>query len=86
MVRETFKCLVAPEQAAKPDGTLGDIEWKMYPLNPATPGLGKEVDRLLTENELVIREWAPVHLRNMLKRWFWPETPRARRAISLRRT
>jgi hypothetical protein len=73
LVREAFKCLVAPTQAAKANGELGDIEWEMFPLNPATPGLGKEVDRALAENELVIRDWAPIHLGNMLKRWFWKD-------------
>jgi len=52
---------------------MGDVEWEMFPLNPATPGLGKEIDRVVTENELVIREWAPIHLGNMLKRWFWKD-------------
>ncbi|MGA8277627.1 MAG: hypothetical protein WB784_05465 [Rhodanobacteraceae bacterium] len=73
LVRETFKCLIAPSQAAKPDGTLGEIDWEMYLLNPATQGLGREIDRVLAENELVIREWAPIHLHNLLKRWFWKQ-------------
>lgn len=73
LVREAFKCLVAPSQGVKPSGDLGDVEWEMFPLNPATPGLGKEIERVLAENELVIREWAPIHLGNMLKRWFWKD-------------
>ena len=73
LVREAFKCLIAPTQAAKQNGELGDIEWEMFPLNPATPVLGKEVDRALAENELVIRDWAPIHLGNVLKRWFWKD-------------
>lgn len=73
LVREAFKCLIAPSQAPKPNGEMGDIEWEMFPLNPATPGLGKEIDRVVAENELVIREWAPIHLGNMLKRWFWKD-------------
>jgi hypothetical protein len=43
----------------------------MFTVNPSTPGLGKEVDRVLQENELVIRQWAPIHLNGVLKRWFW---------------
>lgn len=73
LVREAFKCLIAPSQSVKSDGTLGEIEWQMFPLNPATQGLGKEMDLVLAENELVIREWAPIHLANLLKRWFWKD-------------
>jgi predicted AAA+ superfamily ATPase len=73
LVRDTFKWLVAPTQGLKRDGEPGDIEWEPYALNAATPGLGREVDRVLTENELVIREWAPIHLHDVLKRWFWKD-------------
>lgn len=71
LVRETYKWLVVPSQATKKDGGLADIEWDGFSLNPAKPGLGKEIESVLTENELVIREWAPVHLHNLLKAWFW---------------
>ncbi len=73
LVRETFKCLVSPMQSIGKGGAPGDIEWEMYPLNPASRGLGPEVDRVLRENELVIAEWAPVHLANLLHRWFWKD-------------
>jgi hypothetical protein len=73
LVREAYKWLVAPSQAPKRDGGLGDIEWEPFGLNAAALGLGKELDRVLSENELVIREWAPVHLHNLLKTWFWKD-------------
>ena len=69
-VREAFKWLVAPNQTIK-SGDVGETEWEAYALNPATQGLGKDIDRLLKENELVIYEWAPVHLHNLLAKWFW---------------
>lgn len=73
LVRDTYKWLVVPGQAPKRDGGVGEIEWEAFPLNAATPGLGKEIDRVLVENELVIHEWAPVHLHNLLKTWFWKD-------------
>ncbi|WP_395791053.1 ATP-binding protein [Aquimonas sp.] len=73
LVRDTFKWLVAPSQSTKRDGSLGDVEWEAFALNPAAPGIGREVDRALVENELVINEWAPVHLHNLLKAWFWKD-------------
>lgn len=71
IVRETYKWLVTPNQVIDRHGKPGDIEWESFPLNPATPGLGKEIERVLRENELVITEWAPVHLNNLLAKWFW---------------
>jgi hypothetical protein len=76
LTRDTFKWLVAPSQGFKRDGSPGDIDWEPYALNPATPGLGKEIDRVCKENELVIDQWAPVHLHSLLKRWFWKDGTR----------
>ncbi len=76
VVREAYKYLVAPLQAVDRHGTPGAVEWEAHTLNPANPGLGREIDRVVTENELVISEWAPIHLANLLKRWFWrPDDP-----------
>jgi uncharacterized protein len=74
LVRETFKWLVVPSQGAKRDGTLAEVEWEAFVLNPASMGLGKEIDRVLAENELVISAWAPTHLHNLLKAWFWKDS------------
>jgi predicted AAA+ superfamily ATPase len=71
LVREAFKWLLAPSQTAKPNGSIGEVEWDALSLNPASQGLGKEIDRVCVENELVIHQWAPLHLHNLLKRWFW---------------
>ena len=73
LVRETFRCLIAPSQTTKPNGELSEIEWEMFSLNPAAKGLTHEIERVASENELVIREWAPIHLHNILKRWYWKD-------------
>ncbi len=72
-VRETFRWLISPGQSVVKGGGISEIEWEAFPLNPAAPGLGKEVSRAARENELVIDEWAPTHLNNLLKTWFWKE-------------
>lgn len=74
LVRDTFKWLVAPSQAVnRKDSTVGEIEWEAQALNPAVPYLGKDIDRVLAENEWVIQEWAPVNLHYLLKSWFWKD-------------
>lgn len=73
LVREAFKWLLAPMQTINRNGEVSQIEWEAFPLNPASQGLGRELDRVVTENELIITEWAPVHLHNLLKRWYWKD-------------
>lgn len=71
LVREAYRWVIVPLQSARPGQGVGDVEWEAYPLNPASAGLAKEFDRVLLENEAVIQEWAPLHLHNLLKAWFW---------------
>ena len=74
LVRDTYKWLVAPTQAVrKKDGVLGEIEWEAQALNPATAGMGREIDRVLAENEWVISQWSPINLMYLLKAWFWKD-------------
>jgi len=74
LVRDTYKWLVVPSQTvSRKDGTVGEIEWEAQALNPAAVGLGKEIDRVLAENEWVIAQWAPVNLHYLLKQWFWKD-------------
>lgn len=73
LVRETFKWLITPSQAPNKDGGLGDIEWDAHTINPAAQSLGNELGRVLNENELVVHEWAPIHLHALLQKWFWKD-------------
>lgn len=73
LVREAYRWLLAPVQLEKRGGGLEDAIWEHYALNPASQGLGKELDRVVTENELIIREWAPTHLNRLLAKWYWKD-------------
>lgn len=71
VIRDTYKWVLAPMQEAKPGGGVSEIQWEHFQLNPGAPSITAEVERVLKENELLISEWAPVHLANVLKAWFW---------------
>lgn len=73
MVRETYKWLVAPVLDARPGNGLPEITWERFQINPGAQQLTQEVERVLKENELLITEWAPIHLTKMLRDWFWKE-------------
>lgn len=71
MIRETYKWMLAPMQEARPGKGLSDIQWEHFQVNPGAQNLSQEIERVLKENELLITEWAPVHLTKVLKDWFW---------------
>ena len=73
MVRETYKWLLVPMQEAKPSKGLSEIQWEHFALNPGATNLSQELERVLKENELLITEWAPIHLAKVLKDWFWKD-------------
>ena len=73
MVRETFKWLLAPLQEAKPGKGIGEIQWDHFQINPAVANRPEEIGKVLRENELLITQWAPIHLAQMLQTWFWKD-------------
>lgn len=73
MIRETYKWLLAPMQEVKPGKGPGDIQWESFQINPGAQHFGQEIERVLKENELLINEWSPIHLSNLLKTWFWKD-------------
>jgi predicted AAA+ superfamily ATPase len=83
MIRETYKWMLAPMQEAKPGKGLSEIQWEHWPINPGTPNLSQEIERVLKENELLITEWAPIHLAKVLKDWFWKDGVEAVNALNV---
>lgn len=73
MIRETYKWMIAPVQQAIPGKGLSEILWEHFQVNPGALNLSQEIERVLKENELLITEWAPIHLGAVLKTWFWKD-------------
>ena len=73
MIRESYKWLLTPVQEVRPGKGLGEIEWEHFPLNPGASDFGKEIVRVLKDNELLIDAWSPSFLRDVLKTWFWKD-------------
>lgn len=71
--RECYKWLLCPVQEtpqAKPS-----VE--AFPLNTTGSAVGRELERIATENELVIMGWSPIHLRTKLMELYWKDDPPA---------
>lgn len=68
VVRECYKWLLCPMQDAPTDPKPG-IE--AFALNTTGGSIGGEIERVCTDNELVITTWSPIHLRAKLKEFYW---------------
>ena len=66
--RECFKWLLCPVQD---DATATKPTVEPFPLNTTSGNPSDEVRRVCRENELVIEEWSPIHLRAKLKELYW---------------
>lgn len=83
MIRETYKWMVAPMQEARPGKGLSEIQWEHFQINPGALNLSQEIERVLKENELLISEWAPIHLATVLKNWFWKDDVKDTSALNV---
>jgi predicted AAA+ superfamily ATPase len=83
MIRETYKWMVAPMQETRPGKGLSEIQWEHFQVNSGAQNLSQEIERVLKENELLITEWAPVHLTKVLKDWFWKDDSKDTSALNV---
>lgn len=83
MIRETYKWIVSPMQEARPGKGLSEVIWEHFALNPGAANWSQEIERVLKENELLISEWAPIHLARVLKDWFWKDGARDADALKV---
>ncbi len=67
-VRECYRWLLCPMQDAPTDPKPG-VE--AFGLNTTGSTVGAEIERVCSDNELVISTWSPIHLRTKLKELYW---------------
>lgn len=66
--RECYKWLLCPVLNS-PSESKVTIE--TFQLNTSGSSLGSEIERVCSENELVISVWSPIHLRDKLAEFYW---------------
>jgi predicted AAA+ superfamily ATPase len=77
--RESYKWLVCPAQET-PTDPKPTVE--AFPVNTTGSSVGREIERVCVENELVITTWSPIHLRTKLKELYWKEEKPAAGAMA----
>ncbi|OOE41930.1 ATP-binding protein [Salinivibrio kushneri] len=69
LIRETWKWLLAPVE----DFVKGrpELKWEAISIPPSAPNLVQCIEDKLREEEWLIYEWSPIHLRKMLNDWYF---------------
>lgn len=80
-IKEAYKILLAPMQEPDAPGGLTKISWEDEALNLSGANYDKAITQAVREKEWVISAWAPTHLANLLKRWFWKDDAPAAGAL-----
>ncbi|KLV52771.1 ATP-binding protein [Citrobacter sp. MGH104] len=66
LVRDTYKWLMAPLQEPGQD-----LVWETAQISSSAPKLVQEIENRLIEEEWLIKAWSPVHLRNLLEKYYF---------------
>ncbi len=71
IIRETYKWLICPTEdfiQGKPQ-----LNWEVVAVSPAAPNLVAEIENKLKEEEWLTTIWSPIHLRNLLNKWYFKD-------------
>lgn len=77
--RECYRWLLCPTQETPTDPQPA-VE--AFSINTTGGAVGREMERVCVENELVIMTWSPIHLRDKLKAFYWKEGQSAAGAMT----
>lgn len=68
LIRETWKWLLAPVE----DFVKGrpDLKWEVVAIAPTAQNLIQSIEEKLREEEWMVYEWSPIHLRKVLADWY----------------
>ena len=71
MIRETYKWLICPVEQIVKDKP--QTTWEVVSVSSTAPVLIQEIENRLKEEEWLIFEWSPIHLMNLLQRWYFKD-------------
>lgn len=70
LVREAYKWIVCPLQLKATDKT---VDWEIVSVSTNATNLIQEIENRLREEEWIISEWSPIHLKNLLAQWYFKD-------------
>ncbi len=69
MIREAYKWLLVPTEKIINDTPT--LKWIEKQISPSVPNILNDIERILKEEELLIVDWAPIHLKNLLEKFYF---------------
>ena len=70
LVRQAYRWLLCPMQLKATDK---NVDWETVSVSTNADNLIKEIEEKLREEEWVTSEWSPIHLKNLLARWYFKD-------------
>jgi hypothetical protein len=70
VIVQAYKWVLAPVQTPKSKGGLSDLCWEEQKITSTETNIISGIAASLTENEMLIPEWSPIHLSNQLQMWY----------------
>ncbi len=70
MVRESYKWILCPMQFKATDKS---VDWEAVAVSTNSANLIQEIENRLREEEWIISEWSPIHLKSLLAQWYFKE-------------
>lgn len=72
-LRDAYKWLIIPYQEAQPGKGVRPLQYETVTLSSSASDVMTEILNKLKDNEYLIENWSPVHLKPRLESWFWKE-------------
>ncbi|WP_163373330.1 ATP-binding protein [Endozoicomonas acroporae] len=66
LVRQTYKWLLCPVEEVPGQG----IDWEAVAISSASTRIIGDIEKRLEDEEWITQQWSPIHLKNLLSRWY----------------
>ncbi|NWH05012.1 ATP-binding protein [Desulfobacter latus] len=81
MIRETYKWILCPlEEIVNGKPTL---TWESISISTTSSNFSSNIESTLTEEEWLISQWSPIHLKGLLDQWYFKEDQQAINALKV---
>jgi conserved hypothetical protein len=68
LLRDTYRWLLNPVQD---DAEKQEITWEAGAISTNSANMMQEIENRVREEEWAVKEWSPLHLRDMLEKWYF---------------
>ena len=72
-ISETYKWILAPYQEPGNKGGVSKLEWETEKVTAGETNMVSAIAQVLVDNEMLIRQWSPFHLKNELQKWYFKD-------------